>query len=278
VLCPKCHQPIDPTAFICSNQHQFHSENGVLNLLDEGLRQQIDLIYQHRAQVARKLPEIADDDYNHLPYALAAQHFEWQMRAYDADVVLKLLKSRPRQTVLEIGAWNGWLTHLIAEQGNTVTAVDYFAHPTDGLGAKQHYRVQWSAVKMDITDLSLFEQQFDVIVINHGLHFFPDPVGYVEQVRRLVAPGGLLILIGLTFFRDPTNRRAQVKNLVEQSEKDFGHSLFIKPTRGYMDFADKAKLQAMGIRLYQHRQLWKANLKGRLITGAPAYFYGVEQV
>lgn len=179
--------------------------------------------------------------------------------------------------VLEIGAWNGWLTHHIARAGYDVIAADYSAHPSDGLGAKQYYSVDWLAIQMDLSDLSIFDPCFDVVIINHGLHLFPDPVSYVEQARTRLKPGGKLILLNLTFFRDPSQRKAQFTTVSETFQQKYGVPMLLKPSRGYMDFDDKAKLEAAGIKLHTYSGRRKANLKASLIKTAPAYFYGTAQ-
>lgn len=272
VRCPKCHQALDLEAGHCASDHRFTWENGVLVLLPDALRRQLDAIYQHRQGVT--LPPIPD--YNRLPWSLKKQHFEWRMRCHDAEVVQRLIDGGPpARQILEIGAWNGWLTHRLARAGHQVTAVDYTSHPTDGLGAIVHYDTDWLAIQMDLTDLSIFEPDYDLVIVNHGLHLFSDPAAYIRQARRLLKPGGQLVLLSLTFYRDPGQRRQQLAQLTRTFEQQYGVPFLLKPSRGYMDSDDKTALAALGIRLRRYPQRWQANLKALLNPAAPAYYYGV---
>lgn len=272
VLCPRCHRPIDVQNRTCASGHTFDLENGVLVLMDESMRHHVQAIYRHREGVQRELPTITD--YNRLPCSLAKQHFEWRLRCQDVGIVSRLL-NQDEGSILEIGAWNGWLTHHLVRTGYDVTAIDYTTHPDDGLGAKRHYDADWLAIQMDLTDLSVFDPCFDAVIINHGLHLFPDPVTTVKQAQHLLKPGGLLILLNLTFFRNPSQRIAQHQALAETFQKRYGVPFLLRPSRGFMDSGDKAKLKAMGIKFYRYAQRWKANLKSFWVQSAPSYFYGV---
>ena len=63
--------------------------------------------------------------YEKLPFAeTVSGTAEWRMWGYDLAVIGKLLGLRGPQRVLDVGAWNGWLSHRLAAQGHHVTAVD----------------------------------------------------------------------------------------------------------------------------------------------------------
>jgi 2-polyprenyl-3-methyl-5-hydroxy-6-metoxy-1,4-benzoquinol methylase len=260
---------------VCISGHIFLRENGVIDLMNPDMKEHIRAIEKHRLTVIQQLPTI--NDYNGLPFSLSHQHFEWLIRAHDVRKVLNLIRSRTEQNILEIGAWNGWLTHHLARAGHDVVAIDYTADEHDGLGAKIHYDVNWTAIQMDLTNLSVFDCRFDMIVINHGLHFFSDPVDYVQEVKKLLKPNGLLILLNLTFYRNPARRIVQVEKLTSDFIEAYGMSIFLKPTRAYMDFEDKHQFQKQGITLRLYRHLWRANLKARMRKTAPAYYYGFVQ-
>lgn len=276
ILCPTCRTLFNLAAFRCANGHQFQSQDGVLNLLDDTMTEQLDAIYHHLKTNRRDLPEIID--YNALPHTLAQQHHEWRLRSYDVDLVMQLLGKRRQQSILEISPWNGWLSHHLAKAGHLLTAVDYFAHPDEGLGAKRHYDADWQTIQMDLTDMTILQSRFDIVIINHGLHFSPDPVAHIIQARDLVLPGGLLIILNATFYRNPANRIEQVESMVDEFFNDFGLPIFLKPTRGYMDFAVKVQLEGEGIRFRAYRNLLLANLKALILRTNPSYYYGVHRV
>jgi len=281
--CPNCREPVEPVEadrLTCANGHQFDYEEGVLVLLGADFRPQLESFTQHirrfREDEGKRLCDPAL--YDQLPFAPAVQgEWEWRQRGYDVEHITRLLGRRKEQTILDVGAWNGWLSHRLAQQGHQVTAVDYFADAYDGLGAKQFYSSTWQAIQLDLTDLSVLDQVYDLVIINHGLHFFPDPVAHVAAARRKVRPGGLLVAIGLRFYFDPTARAKEVAALQQRYKTRYGVDIFLKPTKGYLDFHDKRRLEQAGLVLKKYLQLWRENLKAKLKKREAWHYYGVAK-
>ena len=274
--CPECHQPLQ--GLRCPNQHTYAVEDGVLVLLNAAFRQRLQpfnlRLEQYRAAEGKRL--LDPGVYEQLPGAQAVRgNFEWRLRRYDLALIRDLLRRRPRQRILDIGAWNGWLSHRLAADGHALTAIDYFTDRFDGLGARAFYSTEWQAIQMDLTDLSPLDQTFDVVVLNRCLQFFSDPAQYVAQASQKVAPGGLLIATGLAFYADPTDKARQVRALQEAYRRQYAADIFLNPTKGYLDFADRAQLTARGLRLHLYWQLIPANLKSLFRPMRSRYYYGV---
>jgi 2-polyprenyl-3-methyl-5-hydroxy-6-metoxy-1,4-benzoquinol methylase len=183
------------------------------------------------------------------------------------------LPTPPR--VLDIGAWNGWLSHRLAARGHDVTAIDYFADAYDGLGAQRWYSTTWRAIQMDLADLAPLNQCYDVVIVNRCVQFFTDPAAAVAAAQRQVAPGGLLLLTGLQVFHDPRVKADAVARLRQTYAARYGHDLFLRPTRGYLDRTDTTRLHERGITMRPYPQLWLANLRARLDPTRPRHAYGV---
>jgi SAM-dependent methyltransferase len=274
--CPTCHQPIHQERLICPEGHRFAVTHGVLSLLDPPFARRLRRLdttrQKHRTTKGeRRLdPEVYED----LPFATGLRsRLEWRLRGYDWAVVQEWIGKRP-QRVLDIGAWNGWLSHRLALMGHEVTAVDYFADPYDGLGAKRFYRTRWQAIQMDLTDLSPLPSAFDRIILNRCLAFQGDPTAYLAQAREKLAPGGTLLLTGLAFYLDPSRKARAVADMTRDYRERHGVEMFLNPTRGYLDGEDQARLAAVGVRLTPYPQLFLANLKARLRPQHPRYYHG----
>jgi len=263
--CPICQQMIGQS----SPKH-----DGVCVAISGSLREHVSAIYQHRTETT--LP--ANTDYNQLPFNMRDQDFVWRIRCFDAKWIQGQLNDQTRLKILEIGAWNGWLSHHLARAGHQVTAIEYSDHSTDGLGAKQHYDVDWHTIQMDAAVLSIFKTQFDVIIINHGLHYFPDPIEYVQTARSFLVPGGRLFLLNLIFYKNPAQRIQQIEQQSTAFEREHGYSHFLHPSRGYMDMQDHDDMVKMGLDVRSYPVMWRANLKARWKPAAPRYCYGILQV
>ncbi len=269
--------PENPTPYPCAvcGQHikscpRYH--DGICHTIPAELAEHMIKIQQFRTGHTQHLH--IDVDYNALPCALKQTHFEWRIRCFDVNIVQKHLANKQKQTVLEIGAWNGWLSHHIARAGHRLTAVDYSAHAEQGLGTITRYDVQWHGIQADLLDLEQFTTPFDVVVMNHGLHLFPDPIAYVQGLQKLVKPGGLLIILCVIVYRDASQRQAHNASLDDTMQREKGQSYFLRATRGYLDSNDKHQLENLGIRLRPYMGMWRANLKARVIPSAPAYYHG----
>lgn len=275
-LCPTCRTPLDD--HVCANGHVFKEKDGVLALLDPAFAARLaafcEPLGRMRADNGMQLLDPAV--YQRLP-ATPPGHppHEWRLRRYDLALLRRLLRHRPRQKVLDVGAWNGWLSNRLAGDGHTVTAVDYFDDEYDGLRARKFYASSWQAVQMDLLDLPALGETFDVIVLNRCVQFFPQPAAAVAQAMAQLAPGGLLILTGLELFRDPRAKAARVARMLHSHRQRYGFELFLRPTKGYLDLADKTQMETQGVEIKPYWQLLPANLKALLRPALPRHGYGV---
>jgi SAM-dependent methyltransferase len=278
--CPTCRGPLDAQALGCPAGHRYGFDDGVLVLLSADfaarLRAFLSGFTALRAAAGKRI--LDPREYPRLP---AGQHrpddrdwsAEWRMRGYDLQLIQRLLGRAPTRSVLEIGGYNGWLSNHLAAAGHAVTALDFFVDEHDGLAAKKFYPASWLAIQMDLDDLSILDQQYECVILNRCLQFGADPAAYVRQAMERLAPGGLLIATGLAFFRDPRPRRRAVEALRAELQ---GHGLdFFRPMQGYLDLADRARLEAAGLRVRPYPQLRLANLRTWLRPDRPWHAYGV---
>jgi SAM-dependent methyltransferase len=288
--CPECRHFLVPAdnAWLCPQGHRFgYDENGVLVLLTAAFASRLAGFTATwtsiRQREGRRLLEPAV--YPWLPAASAvAADPQWRWRCRDWALVRRLLPPRPSLTLLEVGAWNGWLSHRLAAQGHTVVAVDYFADPYDGLGAIRHYptgsdgRPRWQAIQMDLLDLGVLADTFDGVILNRCLQFQPDPLAFVRMARNRVKPGGFLLALGLEGFRYPEDGRTRVEAERRRYREAYGFELFLRPTRGYLDREDLAAFRALGMRLYPYRFWLPAGVWWRLRPHRPWPAYGLLRV
>jgi SAM-dependent methyltransferase len=275
--CPNCRERIDPTALVCAGGHQFGQQDGVLVLLADETRERLQAFAARLGEIraAEGRRPLEASQYERLPYIEGgSDRHEWRLRRIDLEIVLGVLGGRAGQRVLDIGAWNGWLSHQLAERGQAVTSVDYFADERDGLGARKFYCRSWRTIQMDLTDLSPLDETYDLVVVNRCLAFFPRPLAWVGAVKRLVRPGGVLLLTGLQLFREPGAKARAVEASRRRYRERYQFELFFRPTKGYLDWDDRRGLRSEGIKLRSYRRLWLANLRSLIDCRRPWHVYG----
>lgn len=284
LLCPACHRPLEADLRSCEQGHTFSVDDGVLRLLTGDFAERLlpftETVSRMRSESGKRLLDTSL--YESLPCAAALRHdAEWRTRCRDLSLISRAITShfqaRPLR-VLDVGAYNGWLSHQLARLGHHVTGIEYFADEYDGLRAHKHYSTNWRAIQMDLTDLSVFAQPFDVVIMNHGLHFFPDPVAQVARAMRTVAEGGLFLAIGLRFWRDPRRRQREVAAMIRAFRRRYDSEMLLRPAPGYLDMEDRRRMEALGVELrpYPHARL--ANVLSRWRATHPWRGYGVARL
>lgn len=219
--------------------------------------------------------------YNRLPESgLDHDPGLWQLRKHDLDMVsqLELVTSsaveKRQLRILDVGAWNGWLSHRLAAMGHRVTATDVFTDAYDGLGAVQHYPAKFEAVQADQERLHLFDGPYDLIVAQRCMGYMVDISRSLDQMKGLLAPGGTMILTGLNIFRDPRSIRKQHAQNALRFKEQYGLSYFFKQVKGYLEPDDVRTLEQCGVQLVPYAQLkWKNVISGPF-RNKPLYYYG----
>lgn len=122
------------------------------------------------------------DRFDELPTARALRH-----RSYD------LLRLRPGSTVVDVGCGTGRAVAELAERGVEPVGVDIDAEMLDLAGQRcpgADLR-EAGAESLPFDDGALAGYRADKVY-----HALPDPAAAVAEARRVLAPGGRLVLLG----------------------------------------------------------------------------------
>lgn len=276
-LCPECRAGVDGETLQCPRGHRFHVEDGVLVLVADPLlarlRSFMETLEKFRDHLGRRL--LDESVYDRLPYGEAQRgDFEWRLRCFDLRHIRRLLGTR-RGRVLDVGCHNGWLCRNLSDDGHDVTGVDFFSDPYDGLRARRFFTdPRWRSIQMDLCDLSILNQRYDVVVLNRCLQFFPDPLSYLKHAKERVAPAGLLILTGLDFYRDPRAKKRLIARVEDDYRARYGTDFFLHPTRGYLDFEDRRRFIDAGVHIHAYPEHRLRNWKARILRNRPWFAFG----
>ena len=110
-------------------------------------------------------------------------------RAWIEDALRRAAASGAR-TAIEVGPGSGVYLPLMVELFASVTATDveeaFLARAREMDGVR--------ALRDDVTRSALAEASFDVVLCSEVIEHVPDPAPALRGLRRLLAPGGTLIL------------------------------------------------------------------------------------
>jgi ubiquinone/menaquinone biosynthesis C-methylase UbiE len=132
--------------------------------------------------------EAFDDGITHAPHS-PEQLAAWQarLRAWAGDQPLQ---------VLDVGCGTGFLALQLAELGHRAAGADFSENMIERARAKAVERSL--DVRFDVADaenLPYDDSTVDLVIERHVVWTLPDPTGALIEWRRVLRPGGRLILI-----------------------------------------------------------------------------------
>ncbi len=112
--------------------------------------------------------------------------------------IVPLLRQRVREgdRVLDVGCGSGWYLELLLQMGATVTGVDYSAEMLR-LAAERlagYDPARWTLIEGDACALAVDDGQFDVGVAIGLLDYVEDTAAILGEFRRVLVPGGRLLV------------------------------------------------------------------------------------
>ena len=124
-----------------------------------------------------------------------AKHYDRFMRKDAAAYMQMYALLRPvvkAKTVLELATGTGLIAKHIVNAAAHIEATDVSAEmiaeaKRDNRSAKLHFSVQ------DMFRLPYADKSFDVVIVSNALHIVPQPEKALQEIRRVLKDGGLLI-------------------------------------------------------------------------------------
>jgi ubiquinone/menaquinone biosynthesis C-methylase UbiE/biotin operon repressor len=110
-----------------------------------------------------------------------------------------LVQLAPRGRYVDLGIGDGLLTLMLSEVASSVTAVDISPEMLAQLKARAAQRgiTNVETVEGGIEDLPLADASFDVAVLSQALHHAEAPQKALLEARRILVPGGRVLVIDL---------------------------------------------------------------------------------
>jgi SAM-dependent methyltransferase len=96
-------------------------------------------------------------------------------------------------TVLDLGAGLGWTTAMFARAGCRCVAVDVFPTVARCHRIYADSGVSFDTLLADMGDLPLASGQFDCVFANAAIHHSPDLDHTMQEIARVLKPGGLVL-------------------------------------------------------------------------------------
>jgi ubiquinone/menaquinone biosynthesis C-methylase UbiE len=168
-----------------------------------------------------------------------SQHIQKELNSFKREAWQELIKEYApkgkKLAALDVGTGPGFLSIILSEMGNEVTAVDSSENMLEE--AKKNISHAGFAVRFQQADaqkLPFLEGTFDLIICRNLVWTLPDPLAAYQDWYRVLKPGGRALVFDANWclrFNDPELQR--------QYEDDQNRAKEL----GYENPHDKANLQ-----------------------------------
>jgi SAM-dependent methyltransferase len=170
---------------------------------------------------------------------------------FRAECLLNLIPTDKVNTFLELGCWDGMVSHALQCHGKTTVAIDNRSEGFDE-------RVKHGDVKllqMDACHLQFEDQTFDVVFSYNAFEHFARPQEVLLEAIRVVKTGGYIFL-----QFGPLNMSPMGAHLYRQITIPYCHLLFpkdlLQDSANAKGFGDLNFDQLNGYTIEDFRKLW----------------------
>ncbi len=141
---------------------------------------------------------------------------------------LKQVVGEEKKYILDVGSGTGFLSILLGELGHICEGIDI----SEGMMAvaKEKAKEKGLDIKFtfgDAENLSMKDNTYDVIINRHILWTLPNPEKAIKEWKRVLKPGGKLIIIdGDWFYKRTVTDKLKIslgKFLISITESQDGH-------------------------------------------------------
>ena len=138
--------------------------------------------------------------------------FDW-IFAPGRNAAIQQLALAPGDTVLEVGIGTG-LNLPLYPPSVRLTGIDLSQEMLDKAVERARKLAMSNVVLkvMDATSLAFADNEFDKAVATYTISAVPDPIGVLREMRRVVKPGGELVI--LNHFRSERRLSGRLEDLV----------------------------------------------------------------
>ena len=109
---------------------------------------------------------------------------------------LDMLELGPEDMVLDVGCGTGFGTEGLLERTEQVHGLDQSIHQLQKAWAKLGKHDPVSFYRGDAERLPFHDDTFDVVWSSGSIEYWPDPVATLRDLRRIVKPGGQVLVVG----------------------------------------------------------------------------------
>ncbi len=183
---------------------------------------------------------------------------QWRIRARSFASLAKLLSSNLRRDdrILDLGAGIGWLSNRLSLAGYRPLAIDLSVDADDGLGMARSFATEWPCLRAKFDSIPLASGQVEAVIFNASFHYCVDQEQTIAEAIRVLAPGGLLIILDTPIYRDESSGHQMLNEQQQYFEKLIGTRSDSLPTTGFLSWRRLDELAVIAGLSWNYRRPW----------------------
>lgn len=188
---------------------QFPIESGVPLLVRPSSKARVEAFEGSYAAAWSKAGWGSEEDayFFNLPFRdITGRHTgDWDVKRRSMAALFSVLDKVHPHRVVDLGCGMGWLSYHLARRGCRVQAVDIVRDSRVGLAAAGRYARKgpfFERIWGELERPPFRNSSVDAVVCNASLHYARDHASALEEVRRVLRPGGLFVVLNSPVHRD----------------------------------------------------------------------------
>jgi SAM-dependent methyltransferase len=132
------------------------------------------------------------------------------------EALFALLEEIGPVRIIDLGCGTGWLAHHLARRGHEVFAVDIVRSEAVGLNAAEAFLRSgppFERIWGELEHPPFQTGSMNAVICNASLHYSSDLAGTLQEVARILRPGGLFVVMNSPVHEDPAS--------ASRAERDF---------------------------------------------------------
>lgn len=179
-----------------------------------------------------------EDDLD-LPFHPRGHKAIWAIRQRTFRRFQTIAAAIPRGIAVDIGAGNCWMTRYLDRWGFDAIALDFNDSPADGLRAGQNFLdagARFLRVCAGMERLPFLSDRITLVAANASFHYASDFRAALSEFERVLAPGGMIVIIDTPFYDDVADGERMIAERVLQFQQKYGIDQRLASRARYMTF------------------------------------------
>jgi SAM-dependent methyltransferase len=147
------------------------------------------------------------------------------VRGYERELILRLLKPERGEFILDAGCGTGVFTSDVLDADTKVVGLE-LSRPMLIRGMVKNRGRRFLPVQGDMRNLPFVEAAFDKAVSVTAIEFIDEAKVAVEEMFRVIKPGGIIVVATLNSLSPWAHRRGEAG---KKGHPIFSHALFRSP-------------------------------------------------